>query len=63
LDLYTRKIIGWSMRETLHSEIALQALTMAIVRQPPAPRLIHHSDRGILLEFNRSSQQQCAPIS
>ena len=35
------------MRETLHSEIALEALTMAIVRQRPAQGLIHHSDRGI----------------
>jgi putative transposase len=35
------------MRETLHTEIALEALTMAIVRQRPAPGLIHHSDRGI----------------
>ena len=44
LDLHTRKIIGWSMRETLHGEIALQALTMAIMRQRLAPGLIHHSD-------------------
>jgi putative transposase len=63
LDLHTRKIVGWSMRETLHTEIALQALTMAIARQRPSPGLIHHSDRGKQLEFNRSSQQQCAPIS
>ena len=35
------------MGETLHTEIALEALTMAIVRQRPAPGLIHHSDRGI----------------
>ena len=47
LDLHTRKIVGWSMRETLHTEIALEALTMAIQRQRPAPGLIHHSDRGI----------------
>ena len=33
LDLHTRKIIGWSMRETLHTEIALEALTLAIMRQ------------------------------
>jgi putative transposase len=44
LDLHTRKIVGWSMRETLHTEIALEALTMAIKRQPPSPGLIHHSD-------------------
>src|SRR3954462_5018849 len=35
------------MRETLHTEIALEALTMAIQRQRPPPGLIHHSDRGI----------------
>jgi len=52
LDLHTRKIIGWSMRETLHTEIALEALTMAIMRQRPAPGVIHHSDRGILGGFN-----------
>lgn len=47
LDMHTRKIVGWSMRETLHTEIALEALTMAIKRQQPAAGLIHHSDRGI----------------
>ncbi len=47
LDLHTRKIVGWSMRETLHTEIATEALAMAIERQRPAPGLIHHSDRGI----------------
>lgn len=47
LDLFTRKIVGWSMRPTLHVEIALDALQMAIQRQRPAPGLIHHSDRGI----------------
>ena len=35
------------MRETLHAEIALEALSMAVERQRPAPGLIHHSDRGI----------------
>lgn len=47
LDLFTRKIVGWCMRPTLHVEIALDALQMAIQRQRPAPGLIHHSDRGI----------------
>jgi transposase InsO family protein len=47
IDMHTRKIVGWSMRQTLHTEIALDALNMAIERQRPAPGLIHHSDRGI----------------
>ena len=47
LDMHTRKIVGWSMRQTLHAEIAIDALNMAIERQRPPPGLIHHSDRGI----------------
>jgi transposase InsO family protein len=47
LDLHTRKVVGWAMRETLHTEIATEALSMAIERQRPSPGLIHHSDRGI----------------
>ena len=46
LDMHTRKIVGWSMRQTLHTEIALEAQNMAIERQRPAPGLIHYSDRG-----------------
>lgn len=47
LDMHTRKIVGWSMRDSLHTRITLEALTMAIQRQRPAPGLVHHSDRGI----------------
>ncbi len=47
IDMHTRKVVGWSMRETLHASIALEALDMAIKRQRPAPGLIQHSDRGI----------------
>ena len=57
LDMQSRKLVGWSMRDTLHAQIALGALTMAIERQKPAPGLIHHSDRDILGGFNRSSQR------
>jgi putative transposase len=47
LDTCTRKIVGWSMRDTLHTEIALDALAMALERQRPGAGLLHHSDRGI----------------
>lgn len=47
LDMHTRKLVGWSMRKTLPTEIAIDALSMAVQRQRPAPGLIHHSDRGI----------------
>jgi putative transposase len=46
LDLYTRKIVGWAMRDHMRVELTLAALMMAIQRQGPAPGLIHHNDRG-----------------
>jgi putative transposase len=46
LDLFTRKIAGWAMRDHMRAELTIAALTMAIQRQKPPPGLIHHSDRG-----------------
>ncbi|WP_415643961.1 IS3 family transposase [Sphingomonas antarctica] len=46
LDLATRKIVGWSMREHMRTELPLAALMMAAQRQRPAEGLICHSDRG-----------------
>ncbi len=47
MDLATRRIVGWSMRDHLRAELATSALTMAVRRQRPEPGLIHHSDRGV----------------
>ena len=47
MDLHTRKIVGWSMRDHLRAELATSALMMATQRQRPGAGLIHHSDRGI----------------
>ena len=44
LDLFTRKIVGWAMRDHMRAELTIAALTMAIQRQKPPPGLIHHSD-------------------
>lgn len=44
IDMVARKVVGWSIRETLHAEIALEAWAMAIRRQQPEPGLVHHSD-------------------
>lgn len=46
LDLATRKIVGWAMRDHMRTELPLAALMMAAQRQRPGPGLIHHSDRG-----------------
>jgi transposase InsO family protein len=47
LDLASRRVVGWAMRETLQAELALSALQMAVSARQPAPGLVHHSDRGI----------------
>jgi putative transposase len=46
LDLFTRKIVGWAMRDHMRAELTIAALTMAIQRQKLPPGLTHHSDRG-----------------
>ena len=46
LDLFTRKVVGWAMREHMRAELTIAALTMAIQRRRPGPGLMHHSDRG-----------------
>ncbi len=46
LDVYSRRVVGWSMANHLHSELVAAALEMAIDRRNPSAGLIHHSDRG-----------------
>jgi putative transposase len=46
VDTYSRKVVGWSMANTLRAEFVLDALNMAIYTRRPQPGLIHHSDRG-----------------
>lgn len=46
LDVYSRKVVGWSMATHLRSELVAAALEMAIRRRNPSAGLIHHSDRG-----------------
>jgi len=46
-DVYSRKIIGYCMSETLKAESAIKALKMALKQIPVTDSCIHHSDRGI----------------
>jgi putative transposase len=46
LDLATRKIVGWAMRDHMRTELPLAALMMSAQRQRPDEGLICHSDRG-----------------
>ena len=46
MDLYSRKIIGWSMDKNMGRHIAMNALGMAVAARNPSDGLIIHSDRG-----------------
>lgn len=47
LDLYSRRIIGWSMSQRMTEELTLDALGMALQhRRPKGEQLMHHSDQG-----------------
>jgi transposase InsO family protein len=58
LDLASRRVVGWAMRETLEEDLALAALRMALAARRPRPGLLHHSDRGSQPGLNWSSQQR-----
>jgi putative transposase len=46
MDLYSRRIVGWELRDHMREPLVLAALRGAIALRQPAVDLIHHSDRG-----------------
>ena len=46
IDLYSRRVVGWSMDRRMKKALVIRALMMAINLRKPLPGLIHHSDRG-----------------
>lgn len=59
-DLYTRKIVGWSMSERIDSRLVVDALEMAIQRELPGEGLIAHSDRGVQYASEHYQQRLAA---
>lgn len=52
MDLFSRRIVGWSLQDRMTSKLVSDALLMAICRRKPLTGLIFHSDRG---------SQYCSP--
>jgi len=46
IDLYARRVIGWSMQSRMHMDLVLSALLMAVWRRKPTSKVIVHSDQG-----------------
>jgi len=46
IDVYSRRVVGWSMADNLRADLVSGALAMAVAERRPAPGLVHHSDHG-----------------
>jgi transposase InsO family protein len=46
LDVFSRRVVGWSLGRSLHTELPLTALRRALAERRPGHGLVHHSDRG-----------------
>jgi len=46
IDLYARKVVGWSMGSRMHTSLVLDALLMAVWRRKPKSKTVIHSDQG-----------------
>jgi transposase InsO family protein len=46
-DVFSRKIVGWRVSNSLRSDLALDALEQALCARPDLNDLVHHSDRGV----------------
>lgn len=46
LDVFSRKVVGWTLDETMEAHVVTQAAQMAIARRSPPAGLIMHSDQG-----------------
>jgi putative transposase len=58
-DVFSRRIVGWSMADHMRTELVLDALGMALEHRRPAPGLVHHSDQGsqyVSLAFGQTAR-------
>lgn len=57
MDLWSRMIVGWAIRETMEEDLVQQAFDMAVQRRWPNPGLLHHSDQGSQYTANAFRQR------
>jgi putative transposase len=46
LDLFSRKIVGWAVEDSMKENITIDALNMALKKRSPSTQVLHHSDQG-----------------
>jgi putative transposase len=59
IDVFARRIVGWRVSRSMHTDFVLEALEQALYARQPSPEdaLIHHSDRGSQYVSIRSSER------
>jgi transposase InsO family protein len=57
LDLYSRRVVGWSMGSRPNQALTLGALNMAIEQRAPKAGLIHHTDQGAIYRSQKYREQ------
>lgn len=57
IDLFSRKVVGWSMANHMRSELAIAALRMALGRRRSPHDLVHHTDRGSQYASQKYSEE------
>lgn len=57
MDLFTRKIVGFAISESIDAELCLEALRVAVGNENPELGMIHHSDRGVQYACNEYRQE------
>jgi len=56
IDLFSRKVVGWSMSNKNNKQLVKDCLLMSIQRRNPPPGLIHHTDRGVTYSADETRQ-------
>ncbi len=59
LDAHSRRVVGWALADHLRTELALDALAMALQARRPPLGLVHHTDRGCRIPPPRIGR--CSP--
>jgi putative transposase len=54
LDVFSRRIVGWSYANHMRTELIVDAIDMAVEQRKPARGLVHHSDQGTQTRFKWS---------
>ena len=66
IDLFSRRVVGWSMANHMRTELVINALTMALGTRAPEKDLLHHSDRGsqyASIAYQRALKQHGIAVS